>query len=120
MNRLRLAGVVWVVAAVLGIMLSIAYRFEMSDALGWAVITILAGMLAAILGVALVWRRVTALVRWSNIAGVAWVVLYAALALQQADDVAAWPTDVVLAVIGGLAALIAYRGARMEAAGGTS
>jgi hypothetical protein len=120
MNRLRLAGVVWIVAAVLAIVVSIAFRFEMSDALQWAAITIVAGILVVILGVALVWRRQTALVRWSNIAGIAWVVLYAALALQQADDVAAWPTDVALAVIGGLAALIAYRGARMEAASGTS
>ena len=118
MNRLRMAGVVWIVAAALAIVVAIAYRFEMMNAPQWGVITIVAGILAAILGLVLVWRTDAALVPWSNIAGVAWVVLHAGLALQQADEVAAWATDVALAVIGGLAAVIAYRGARM--AGGTS
>jgi hypothetical protein len=118
MDRLRLAGVVWIVAAVLAIVVAIAYRFDMMNALEWAVITVVAGIVAAILGVLLVWRSNAALVRWSNIAGVVWVVLYAALALLQADDAAAWTTDVALAVIGGLAALIAYGWARK--AGGTS
>lgn len=116
MNRLRVAGVVWLVAAVLSIVVAIAYRFEMMNAIHWALITILAGVLAAILGLALAWRTNADLVRWSNIAGVAWVVLYVVLAFQQADEPAAWPTDVALAVVGGLAAVIAYRGARVAGA----
>lgn len=115
MNPLRRAGVVWAVAGVLGIVVSIAYRLEMTAAIEWAVITIAAGILAAIVGVALAWRENAALVRWSNIAGIAWVALYAALAVLQAYDAAAWPTDVVLALIGGVAALLAYRTARREA-----
>jgi hypothetical protein len=117
MNRLRLAGVVWIVAAVLAIVVATAYRFEMMNAPPWGAIAIVAGVVVAILGLALVWRTDAALVRWSNIAGVVWVVLYAALALQQAGEVAAWGTDVALAVIGGLAALIANRGARTAGEG---
>lgn len=73
-----------------------------------------ASIIAAILGVAFVWRTQAALVRWSNIAGVAWAVLYAVLALQEAGDLAAWPSDAATGVVGGLAALIAYRGVRTE------
>lgn len=116
MNDLRRAGVLWLVAAVLAIVVSIAYRFEMAAELQWAVLTIVAGIVAAVLGAALVWRGSTALVPWSSIAGVGWVVLYAVLALQQAYDVAAWGTDVVLAVFGGLAAVIAYRAPRQGSA----
>jgi hypothetical protein len=118
MNRLRLAGVVWIVAALLAFVVALAYRFEMMNAPQWGVVTIIASILAAILGVALAWQRSFSFVRWSNIAGVLWVALYVVLALQQADEVAAWATDVALAVLGGFAALIAYLGARTEAAGG--
>jgi hypothetical protein len=54
------------------------------------------------------------LVNVSSAFGVAWVALYAALAAIQSDEIAAWSTDVVLAVFGGLAALIGFRADRVR------
>jgi len=51
-------------------------------------------------------------VRVSNIVGAAWLVLYAALTIVQSGELAAWTTDVFLALIGLGATLLAYRGTR--------
>jgi len=48
----------------------------------------------------------------SNIVGAAWLVLYAALTIVQSGELAAWTTDVFLALIGLGATLLAYRGTR--------
>jgi hypothetical protein len=44
----------------------------------------------------------------SIIAGIAWLVLYAGLAVLQSDELAAWVTDAFLAVAGSGVGLVAW------------
>jgi hypothetical protein len=55
----------------------------------------------------------------SNVVAVVWIVLYAVLTVQQADELAAWTTDVLLIAIGAAAGLAAYRAAAKAKLPGT-
>jgi hypothetical protein len=104
MNRFRVAGVVWLAAAVFAIAITLIFRV---DPVAW-VVTMALGVVAAVLGLVLIVHP-GALVTVSNVAAVVWVMLYVVLAVQQADDAAASLTDVALIAIGAAAGSVAYR-----------
>jgi len=105
MNRLGIAGALWLVAAALAIVMTLVFR---TDPVQW-VITIAVGVVAAVLGLWLIARPNAMVVSASNGVAVAWTVLYVVLAVQQSDELAAWTTDVALMAIGAAAGLAAYR-----------
>ena len=107
MNRLGIAGALWLVAAAFAIAMTLTFR---TDPLQW-VVTMAMGVVAAVLGLSLIARPIALVVSASNIVSVVWIVLYAVLAVLQSGELAAWTTDVALIAIGGAAGLVAYRAA---------
>ena len=107
MNRLGIAGALWLVAAAFAIAMTLIFR---TDPLQW-VVTMAMGVVAAVLGLSLIARPSALVVSASNIVSVVWIVLYAVLAVLQSGELAAWTTDVALIAIGGAAGLVAYRAA---------
>jgi hypothetical protein len=107
MNRLGIAGVLWLVAAGFAIAMTIIFRV---DPVQW-VVTIAVAMVAAILGLWLIARPRDLVMSASNVVAVVWTVLYVVLAVQQSDELAAWTTDVALIAIGAASGLVAYRAA---------
>lgn len=101
----RLAGVLWLIAAILAVAVTVAFR---NDVYQW-VVTIAAGVAAAIVGINLINRSSATIFTWSNVIGLGWLVVYAALIIQQRAELAAWGTDVLLGVLGLGAAVLAYR-----------
>ena len=80
MKGLRLAGILWLVGGVMSVVLTIVYR---NDAWQWF-LTIPSGLAATVLGIWLIVRPGTAMVSWSIALGIAWLIIFAALAVQQA------------------------------------
>jgi hypothetical protein len=115
MNRLGIAGVLWLVAAACGIAMTLIFR---TDPVQW-VITVAVGVVAAVLGLWLIARPNAKVVSASNGVAVAWTVIYAVLTAQQSDELAAWATDVALIGIGAAAGLAAYRAAARTKLRGT-
>jgi len=113
MNRLQVAGVVWLVAAVIGALATVIFR---GDEPAWYAITLVASAIAAAIGILLLWRPSRTTVVLSTLGGVAWVVLYGALIAIQSADIQAWTADLLFAVIGAVAAILAYRASREAAA----
>jgi hypothetical protein len=107
MKNLRIAGVLWLVAAAFAIAITLSFRM---DPVEW-VVTMAVGVIVAVLGLWLIARPSTLVVSASNVVSVAWTVLYAVLTLQQFGDLAAWTTDVALIAIGAAAGLAAHRAA---------
>jgi hypothetical protein len=107
MNRLGIAGVLWLLAAGFGIVITIIFRV---DPVQW-IVTIAVAVVAAILGLWLIARPRDLVVSASNVVAVVWTVLYAVLTVQQSDELAAWTTDVFLIAIGAAAGVAAYRAA---------
>lgn len=105
MNRLRIAGALWLVAAAFAIAMTLIFR---TDPVQW-VITMAVGVVAAVLGLWLIARPTGMIVSASIGVAVAWTVLYAVLAVQQSGELAAWTTDVALIAVGAAAGLAAYR-----------
>jgi hypothetical protein len=108
MNWLRTAGILWVVSALLAAAISLIFRVDPVQ----VVVTIAASAVAAALGLWIIARPSTTVAPLSYVVGLAWLALYAALTVQQSDELAAWATDVFLALIGLGATLAAYRGTR--------
>ena len=106
MNWLRTAGILWVVSALFAAAMSLIFRDDPIQ----VILTIAASAVAAVLGVWIIARPSTRVVPLSHVAGLAWLALYAALTVQQSDELVAWTTDVLVALIGVGAALAAYRG----------
>ncbi|HYN70439.1 MAG TPA: hypothetical protein VEX41_09540 [Candidatus Eisenbacteria bacterium] len=115
MSRLGIAGVVWLVAAGFAIAMTLIFR---TDPVQW-VVTMATGVVAAVVGVGLIVRPSALLVSASNVVAVVWIVLYVVLTVQQADELAAWTTDVFLFAMGAAAGLAAYRAAARAKLGGT-
>jgi hypothetical protein len=115
MNRLGIAGALWLVAAGFAIAMTLIFR---TDPVQW-VVTMAIGVGAAVLGLWLIARPSALVVSASNVVAVVWIVLYAVLTVQQADELAAWTTDVLLIAIGAAAGLAAYRAAARAKLGGT-
>jgi hypothetical protein len=107
MNRFRLAGVLWLVAAASAIAVTLTFR---DDPVQW-VVTIAVGAVAAALGLWLMARPSAPVVSASNAVSVVWIVVYGVLTALQSDELAAWMMDVALMEIGGVAGLAAYRAA---------
>jgi hypothetical protein len=107
MNRLGIAGTLWLVAAGLAIATTLMFR---TDQVQW-VVTIAVGVVAAVLGLWLIARPSAVVVSASNVVAVVWAALFAVLTVQQSDDLPAWTTDVVLIAIAAAAAVAAYRAA---------
>ena len=105
MNRLGIAGVLWLVAAAFAIAMTLIFR---TDPVQW-VITMAVGVVAAVLGLWLIARPNATIVSASNGMAVAWTALYAVLAVQQSGELAALTTDVALIAVGAAAGLATYR-----------
>ena len=115
MNRLGIAGALWLAGAGFAIAMTIIFRV---DPVQW-VVTMAVGVVAAILGVWLMARPSARVVTASNVVAAVWTVLYAILTVQQSDELAAWTTDVILIVIGVAAGVVAYRAAARAQLPGT-
>ena len=113
MNRLGLAGALWLVAAGFAIAMTLTFR---TDPVQW-VVTMAIGVVAAVVGLWLIARPRSMVVSASNIVAVMWAVLYGVLTVQQSDELAAWTTDVALIAIGAAAGLVAYRSGGMRSSG---
>ena len=113
MNRLGLAGALWLVAAGFAIAMTLTFR---TDPVQW-VVTMAIGVVAAVVGLWLIARPRSMVVSASNIVAVMWAVLYGVLTVQQSAELAAWTTDVALIAIGAAAALVAYRAAAKRSSG---
>ena len=107
MNMLGIAGALWLVAAGSAIAMTIIFRTDPAQ----IVVTTAVGVVAAILGIWLMARPNALVVSASNVVTVVWIVLYAVLTVQQADEIASWATDVFLIVLGAAAGVAAYRAA---------
>jgi hypothetical protein len=105
MNRLGIAGALWLLAAGFAIAMTIIFRV---DPVQW-IVTLAVAVVAAILGLWLIARPRDLVVSASNVVAVVWTVLYAVLTVQQSDELAAWTTDVFLIAIGAAAGVAAYR-----------
>lgn len=110
MRTYRVAGTIWILAAVLAVATTIIFR---DDATAW-IVTNAASIVAAIIGVLLIRSASQVLVSASILGGIAWVLLYAALALVQAADIQAWTADAFLGAVGGVAAFTTYRAGTRE------
>jgi hypothetical protein len=107
MNRFRITGVLWLVAAGFAIAVTLIFRVDPVQ----SVVTTAVGVVAAIVGLWLIARPSALVVSASNVVAVVWTVLYAVLTVQRSDELAAWTTDVALIAIGAAAGLVAYRAA---------
>jgi uncharacterized membrane protein YeaQ/YmgE (transglycosylase-associated protein family) len=116
MTRRGIAGALWLAAAGFAIAMTLTFR---TDPVQW-VVTIAIGVVAAAVGLWLIARPSALVVSASNLVAVVWTVLYAVLAVQQSDELAAWTTDVFLIAIGAAAGVIAYRAAGREKLEGMS
>jgi len=105
MNKRQTAGLLWIVASVLATGISLTFRDNQIQVL----VTIAVSLVAAALGVWMIWRRSNAAVALSSALGVAWLVLYAWLTVWQSGELAAWTTDVFLGLVGLGAASLAHR-----------
>jgi hypothetical protein len=115
MNRLGIAGALWLIGAAFAIAMTLIFR---TDPVQW-VITMAVGTVAAVVGLWLMARPNAVVVSASNGVAVAWTVLSAVLTVQQSDELAAWTTDVALVAIGAGAGLAAYRAAARAKLRGT-
>jgi len=109
MTRFRTAGVLWLVAAVLSAAATLVFRDD-----AWYAVTLVASLVAALVGILLIWRSTPTTVLVSTILGVVWVVVYVILVVDQFDDVQAWTADAFFGLVGGAAAFIAYRAKRQS------
>jgi uncharacterized membrane protein HdeD (DUF308 family) len=103
--RLRLAGILWVVAALLAMAATFGFRDDQLQ----VVVTLAAGVIALALGALMLLRPTSPWIRLSRFVGAAWLALYLVLAVMQADEIVAWTTDIVVGVVGVAAAFIAFR-----------
>ena len=107
MNRMRLAGSLWLLAAGFAVAMTVIFR---TDPAQWLV-TIAVGVFAVVLGFGLISRPSSRVLSASAVLTVVWTVLYVVLMVQQSDEVAAWTTDIALVAIGLAAGLVTHHGA---------
>lgn len=113
MQRLRTVGLLWIAVAVMSIAITIVFRVDSYQ----IVATVGLGSATAALGVWMLARPSRVAIPASTITGIAWVVLYAGLAVLQSDEMAAWVTDAFLALAGGGVGLLAWTaGAQVDRA----
>ena len=107
MDRLRGAGVLWVIAALIAIVTTLVFRVDQVQ----IIVTLVAGVIAVAVGLWLLFRATDMAIKVSMALGVAWVALFVALAVIQSDELAAWSTDASIAVFGAVAAVLSSRSA---------
>ena len=107
MNSFGIAGAMWLAAAGFAIAMTLIFRVDQGQ---WLV-TLAVGVVAAVLGLWLMVRPSSGVLTASNVVAVVWIILYAVLAIQQSDEVAALTTDVALIAIGAAAGFSAFRAA---------
>ena len=113
MQRLRIAGALWIAVAVLSIAVTVVFRVESNQVAA----TVGLGSATAFLGLWILARPSRVAIPASIFAGIAWPVLYAGLAVLQSDELAAWVTDAFLGVAGGGVGLLAWTaGAELDRA----
>lgn len=108
MSRSRTAGVLWLIAGVSTA--GIAFFIVDPVTLGAFIIGVVA---AVVLGLALLFRPSPGLVRWSNVAGAAWLVAFGTIIVLNITN----PLEEVLSLVwillfGVLGAVTAYRWGR--------
>lgn len=103
MDPLRTSGALWLVAALASAAVTLGFR----DVDAWYLVTLVAGAVAAAIGVLLLRRPSSTVALSSAVAGIAWVLMYVILVAVQSDDVPAWSADAIVGVIGAAAALVA-------------
>ena len=107
MNRLGIAGALWLVAAGFAIAMTLIFR---TDPVQW-VVTIVIGAVAAVVGMWLIASPGALVVSASSAVTAVWIVVYAVLTVLQSDELEACTTDVFLVAIGAAAGVVAYRAA---------
>ena len=105
MDRLRGAGLLWTIAALLAIVTTIVFRVDQLQ----IIVTLVLGAIALGVGLWLLSGATGMAIQASTVVGVAWVFLFVALAVIQSDEIAAWSTDVAVGVFGAVAAVMAHR-----------
>ncbi len=105
MTQSKWVAVSWLAAGLFAVVITVVFR---TDQLQW-ILTIIAAVAAAVIGILLIWRPSAGVATWSSGVGVAWLVIYAWLTFQQRDDIPAWATDVFLGALGVIAVLATYR-----------
>ena len=105
MEKQRLVGGLWILLAALSITVTLVWRVDASQ----IVATIVFGVATAVLGAWMIVRPSGSAVGASIAAGAAWLAVYLGLAVIQADELAAWVTDVSLAVGAGGVAVLAWK-----------
>jgi len=103
MDGHRTAGAAWIAAAILAIATTVIFRSDMGQILattGLAVAT-------SIIGLWMLARAEPVPTPLAVVIGAGWLGLYGSLAVLQSNEVAAWVTDVFLAIVGVSVALLA-------------
>lgn len=103
MQRFRLVGALWLALAAFSITMTLVFRVEAYQ----IVVTLALGVATAVLGSVVLGRPSRAAITTSIVAGIAWLALYVALAVIQADELAAWATNAFMAVAGCCIGLLA-------------
>ncbi len=112
-NRLRIAGVLWIAVAVFAIAITVVFRVDSAQ----IVATVGLGIATAMVGIWMVARPSPVAIPASIIAGIVSLLLYGGLTVLQSDEIAAWVTDAFIAVSSGGVALLAWTaGADLERA----
>ena len=109
MDRFRQAGLVWLIATAFAVAITVIYR---TDRAQWLV-TIAAAAVGGASGSWLIARPSAHSVPLSNVSGGAWLIIYGLVTAQQLDKIGAWTTDVFLAALGTVAAILALRAIRV-------
>jgi hypothetical protein len=104
MDRLRIAGALWIAVAGMSIAATVVFRVDSSQ----IVATIGIGLATGLLGLWMLALPSRIAIPTSIGAGVVWLLLYLGLAVVQSDELAAWVTDAFLALAACSPVLIAW------------
>jgi hypothetical protein len=105
MDRLRIAGALWIALAVMSIAATFMFRVDPFQ----IVATTALGAATAVLGAWMVALPSRMVIPTSIVAGVAWLVLYLGLAVVQSGELAAWVTDAFLALAASSPLVLAWK-----------
>jgi hypothetical protein len=104
MHWSRIAGALWIGVAVLSIATTVVFRVDSSQILA----TTALGLATAVMGSWMLIVRGRIGIVASIVAGIVWLMLYLGLAVVQSGELAAWVTDVFLALAATVPALLAW------------
>jgi hypothetical protein len=105
MGGLRLAGVLWLIGGILSALLVLVAL----DTPGYALLLGAGGIVGLVNGGLLIRRPSADVIRWSNIAGVTWLVAFGWLTVTNLDKPAGEViSGLILAALGVVGALLAY------------